>query len=58
MTAKKLFFALALFACALLLFGCGGNKPVKKVKVALVTNNMSDFWKIVESGAMDAAKGC
>ncbi len=52
---KKLFFALSLLACAMLLFGCGGAKT-KKVKVVLVTNNMSDFWKIVERGAMDAAK--
>ncbi|MBQ7524819.1 MAG: sugar-binding protein [Abditibacteriota bacterium] len=52
---KKLFFALSLLACAMLLFGCGGAKT-KKVKVVLVTNNMSDFWKIVEAGARDAAK--
>ena len=46
-----------LAAAAIALVGCG---PSTGVKVAFVTNNPSDFWKIAQAGTEKAAKelGC
>jgi ribose transport system substrate-binding protein len=65
---RAIFVALAV---ALVTAGCGGGKesapapggkpaPLRSVKVAFVTNNASDFWKIAKAGTDKAAKelGC
>lgn len=62
------FIALAL-AIAVVIAGCGSGAtpasdgkqaPLKSVKVAFVTNNASDFWKIAKAGTEKAARelGC
>ncbi|MFO7974708.1 MAG: sugar-binding protein [Candidatus Hydrogenedentota bacterium] len=60
---------IGLVMTALILCGCGGQEQQqaegsdsagKKVTVAFVTNNASDFWKIAQAGTEKAAKelGC
>ena len=64
---RATFIALAI---AVVVAGCGGadkppapdgkRPPLKSVKVAFVTNNASDFWKIAKAGTEKAANelGC
>jgi ribose transport system substrate-binding protein len=53
-------FALCI-AVSMMANGCGnrpetGNSAAKKLKIAIVTNNSSDWWAIAKKGADDAAK--
>lgn len=53
----------ALAAVTIVLSGCGGSTPGEPggdIKVAFVTNNASDFWKIAKAGTEKAASelGC
>ena len=47
-------------ACSIILTGCNGNKQSgaggKKLKLAFVSNNASEFWSIAKAGAEEAEK--
>lgn len=46
---------LVVLACAVLLAGSALAQAPKDIRVAFVTNNASDFWKIAEAGTKKAA---
>ena len=50
MTAKKVFWVVVIASVALLLGPWSVRADAKKVKLAFVTNNASEFWKIAAAG--------
>jgi ribose transport system substrate-binding protein len=51
--SRRALLVLAAAGCVALLPSC--NRDSGKIKIAVITNNPEDFWKVAEKGARDAA---